>query len=189
MRLILITRIILQVTALLETLEFQESAKRKGHFALYNCLVLGHTKYNGVQGVYRNPFPAKPFYGSRCLDMVVIRPPGINNGCFVVSPDTVWCARVCSYSQHLLWLTLDPRPSNVHSYQRWKLTTTLRMVIISIKYIIAIITIILINVLQAGLNLSVPGYYTSSTTRNQFSTSSLLKVSWENCQQFLSVTP
>ena len=83
-----------QVTALLETLEFQESAKRKGHFALYNCLVLGHTKYNGVERVYCNPFPAKPFHGSHRLDMVMIRPPGIDNGCFIVSPDTVWYARV-----------------------------------------------------------------------------------------------
>ncbi len=43
-----------QVTALLWTLEFQESAKRKGHFALFNCLVLCHTKYNGVQRGYCN---------------------------------------------------------------------------------------------------------------------------------------
>ncbi len=60
-RFILIIRIIVQVNALLETLEFQESARRKGHFALNNCLVLGHTKYNGVQRVYCNPFPAKNF--------------------------------------------------------------------------------------------------------------------------------
>ena len=66
-----------QVIALLETLELQDSAKRKGHFALYYCLVLGHTKY-----------------GSHCLDLVMIRPPGIDNGGFVVSPDTVWYARV-----------------------------------------------------------------------------------------------
>ncbi len=69
-----------QVTALLRTLEFQQSAKRKGHFALYNCLVLGHTKYNGVQRVYCNPFLAKPFYSCHCLDMVMIRPPGFDNG-------------------------------------------------------------------------------------------------------------
>ena len=93
-RIILIIRIMVQVTALLGTLEFQESAKRKGHFALFNCLVLGHTKYNGVQRVYCNPFPAKPFHGSHRLDMVIIRPPGIDNGGFVVSPDTVWYARV-----------------------------------------------------------------------------------------------
>ena len=92
-QLILITRIFLQVTAL-ETLEFQESAKRKGHFALYNCLVLGHTKYNGVQRVYSNPFPAKPFHGSHRLDMVMIRPPGIDNGACVVPQDTAWYALV-----------------------------------------------------------------------------------------------
>ena len=83
-----------QVISLLGTLEFQESAKRKGHFALFNCLVLGHTKYNGVQRVDCNPCPAKPFHGSHRLDMVMIRPPGIDNGGFVVSPDTVWYARV-----------------------------------------------------------------------------------------------
>jgi hypothetical protein len=83
-----------QVTALLGTLEFQESAKRKGNFALFNCLVLGHTKYNGVQRVYCNPFPAKPFHCSHRLDMVIIRPPGIDNGGFVVSPETVWYAWV-----------------------------------------------------------------------------------------------
>ncbi len=45
---ILIICIIFQVTALLGTLELQDSAKRKGHFALFNFLVLGHTKYNCV---------------------------------------------------------------------------------------------------------------------------------------------
>jgi hypothetical protein len=83
-----------QVTALLATLELQESARRKGHFALYNCLVLGHTKYSGVQRVYCNPFPAKTFHASHRMDFVMILPPGIDNGAFVVSQDTVWYARV-----------------------------------------------------------------------------------------------
>ena len=87
-------RIIFQVTALLVTLELQDSARRKGHFALYNCLVLGHTKYSGVQRVYCNPFPAKTFHASHCMDFVMIRPLGIDNRAFVVSPDTVWYARV-----------------------------------------------------------------------------------------------
>ena len=52
--------VIVQVNALLETLDLTESARRKGHFSLYNCLVLGHTKYNGVQRVYCNPFPDDP---------------------------------------------------------------------------------------------------------------------------------
>ncbi len=82
------------ISALLVTLEFQQSAKRKGHFALYNCLVLGHTKYNGVQRVYCNPFPAKHFYSCHRLDMVMIRPPCIDNAGFVVSPDTVRYAQV-----------------------------------------------------------------------------------------------
>ena len=60
---IVIIVIIVQVNALLDTLVLTDSALRKGHFALYNCLVLGHTKYSGVQRVYCNPFPSKPFHG------------------------------------------------------------------------------------------------------------------------------
>ena len=66
----------------------------QGHFALFNCLVLGHTKYKVVQRVYCNPFPSKMFYGSHRMDPVMIRPPGIDNGAFVVSPESVWYARV-----------------------------------------------------------------------------------------------
>ncbi len=67
-----------RVIALFETLELQDSAKRKGHFALYShSLLPGHTKY-----------------GSHRLDLVMFRPLGINNGGFVVSPDNVWYARV-----------------------------------------------------------------------------------------------
>ncbi len=84
-----IIRIMFQVVALLVTLELQDSPKRKGHFALYNCLVLGHTKYSGIQMVYCNPFLAKQFHGSNCMDLVMIRPPGIDNGAFVVTPDSV----------------------------------------------------------------------------------------------------
>ena len=46
-RIIRLIHIMAQVDALLKTLELQESAQRKGHFALFNCLVLGHTKYRG----------------------------------------------------------------------------------------------------------------------------------------------
>ncbi len=52
-----------------------------------------------------------------------------------------------------------------------------------------VINMILINAFQAGWNLLVPGYYTSLTTRNQFSTPSPLKVSWETCHLSLLVTP
>ncbi len=84
----------LQVNALLETLELKDSAQHKGHFALYNCLVLGHTKNNGVQPVYCNQFPEKPLYGSHLLDLVMIWPPCIDYGAFVVTPDSVWYALV-----------------------------------------------------------------------------------------------
>ena len=94
LRLLKLLWLILQVNALLATLELRESAGRKGHFALYNCLVIGHTKYNGVQRVYCNPFPAKQFHGSHRLDHVIFRPPGIDHGGFVVSPDSVWYAQV-----------------------------------------------------------------------------------------------
>jgi hypothetical protein len=85
---------LLQVDALLKTLELQESALRNGHFALFNCLVIGNTKFKGVQRVYCDPFPAKQFYGSHRLDLVMTRPPGIDNGAFVVSPNSVWYACV-----------------------------------------------------------------------------------------------
>jgi hypothetical protein len=89
---IVIIVVILQVNALLETLDLKESVQRKGHSGLYNCLVLGHTKHNGVQLVYCNPFPAKPLYGSYRLDLVMIRPPGTvtDNSAFVVTRDPVW---------------------------------------------------------------------------------------------------
>jgi hypothetical protein len=57
-------------------------------------LVLGHTKYSGVQRVYCNLFLAKMFYGSHRMDPVMIRPPGIDNAAFVVSTESVWYARV-----------------------------------------------------------------------------------------------
>ena len=52
-----------------------------------------------------------------------------------------------------------------------------------------IMLIIAIKTFQDDWNLLVPGSYTSSTTRIQFSTSSPLKVSLENCRWFLSVKP
>jgi hypothetical protein len=46
---------------------------------------------NGFTAIH---FLPKPFHGSHRLDMVIIWPPGIDNGGFVVLPDTVWYARV-----------------------------------------------------------------------------------------------
>ncbi len=91
-RIIRFIYIMSQVNALLQPLELQESAQRKGRFSLFNCLVLGHTKYKGVQRADCNPFPTKMFYGSHRMDPVMILPPGIDNGggidngAIVVSP-------------------------------------------------------------------------------------------------------
>ena len=68
--------------------------KTQGPFRTVLQLMLGHTKYKGVQRVYCNPFPSKMFHGSHRMDPVMIRPPGIDNGAFVVSPESVWYARV-----------------------------------------------------------------------------------------------
>ena len=98
------------------TFELQELAKRKGHFAvkfaLYNCLVLGHTRYKGVQQVYCNPFPSKMFHGSHCMDSVMIRQQGVDNGAFVVSPETVWYARVLLLSSALGYIYIYDDPEN-----------------------------------------------------------------------------
>jgi hypothetical protein len=71
-------------------IELKESAGCKGHFTMYNSLVLGHTKHNRMQRVKCKPFPVKPLYGSHLLDLVVIRPPGIDYGGLVLSQDYVW---------------------------------------------------------------------------------------------------
>ena len=152
------------MAALLGTLEFQQSAKRKGHFALYNCLVLGHTKYKGVQRVYSNPFPQNP-----STAVIAWTWSWLGRRVSIMAP--LLCRRIlsgmhgfCFCSQHLLWLTLDPSPSNAHWYRHWKHTTILIMVIISIISIMNIIHVKLIkvfNALQAGLILLVPGSCTS----------------------------
>ena len=83
-----------QLHSLLETLELQTTHKRRGHFALYNCLVLGNTKYPGVQRIYCDPFPKKTFYSRNRMDLVIVRPPGVAPGGFVLCPDSVWYCRV-----------------------------------------------------------------------------------------------
>ncbi len=77
---------VLQDQALLRTLEPQQLARHKGHFAPYNCLVLGHTKYSVIQRVYSDPFPKKTIYNCH-------RMPCIETGKVVVSPGSVWYAR------------------------------------------------------------------------------------------------
>ncbi len=56
--------------------------------------MLGHIKYSGVQRVYSNPFPKNTLYSCHRMDLIMICPPGIEAGAFVVRPDSDWYARV-----------------------------------------------------------------------------------------------
>ncbi len=135
-------------------MELRESAKHKRHFALYNCLVLGHTKYKGVQQIYCNLFPAEPFYGSHNLDLVMIRPPSVDHGAFVVSPSTVWYAETVamlwqySFLQPLLQQTLDPSPTTILRKVIFLIISTIAIMYIIAYHDIAVISII--RVLQDG---------------------------------------
>jgi hypothetical protein len=84
------------VQALLRTLELQQLAKLKGRFALHNGLVLEHIKYSGGQQVYSDPFPKKRFFICHRMDLIMIRPPGIEAGAFIVSPISILNALFCS---------------------------------------------------------------------------------------------
>ncbi len=59
MRFVLIIRIIFQVSFSCRYWNCRNQPCAKGHFALYNCLVLGYIKYNGVQRVYAICFQTK----------------------------------------------------------------------------------------------------------------------------------
>jgi hypothetical protein len=140
----------------------------------------------------KKPFPAKPLYGGHRLDLVMIRPPGIDNGAFVVTPDSVWYTRVCSFSLPLHKPTLGPNRLTVLSCRRWKHMTILGMVIIDIIVIIVfialsfcysiiaiivimqVITIIqiidLIAFIQVGWDQLVHALFTSLTTKSRLCT-------------------
>ena len=180
------------MVALLETLELLDSAKRKGHFALYSCLVLGHTKYSGVQRVYCNPFPAKTFHGCHRMDFVMIRPPGIDNGAFVLSLETVWYARVL-----LLFSASASTDTGSKSFE-CALVSTLESYddpengnYINYDYYTYYVNYSYYTnyLIQVGWNLWALELCTSLITGSLFSTSSPFKVFWENLQLYLLETP
>ena len=75
-------------------MKVQPSRQRRGHFILYNCLILGNTKYKGVRRISCDPFPNKLFYWTNKMDLVFIRPLGVQPGGFVLTPHSVWYCRV-----------------------------------------------------------------------------------------------
>ncbi len=87
---------IFQICALLGTLEMQDSAKHKGHFALVNCL--GAWSYQIQQctaGLLQSIQVSCGDSEVSWQDIVMIRQQGIDNGAFVVAPDTVSVCLVC----------------------------------------------------------------------------------------------
>jgi hypothetical protein len=127
-------------------------------FCWLNCLVLGHTKYKGVQLVYCNLFPEKQFHGSHRLDLVMIlqfQNFGVGNRAFVVSPDTVWYARaLLPFPSSVMTNsgpTMDPSPSIVpfyQPYQPWKHTMLLKMVLTTSVSLIMILIMCIISFIR-----------------------------------------
>ena len=153
-------------------------------------------KYNGVQRVYCNLFPAKSFYGSHRLDPVMIRPPGLDHGAFVVSPDSVWYAQVlllfsatsqtdtgsktfeCALVSTLETYDDPEHGTYCHYCHYWQYCEMfLLVVIIAINVLIALIGIIKVGWIRLVLE-----SYMSSTTRTRFYTSYQLNLSWVNCR-------
>ena len=80
--------------ALLDTLQVRESMKGSGHFRVFGTVAIGHELHQGCQRVQCWPFKKMVYYGSNRQDFVFIRPPGIEEGGFRLSPDNVWYCKV-----------------------------------------------------------------------------------------------
>jgi hypothetical protein len=98
-------------------------------------------KYKEVQRVYSDPFPKKQCYGSHWIDLVMIHPPGIQSGGFVVSPDSVWYARVLLLYSAIV--STDTGSKIVPLYRRWKPATIRQLVIILNSFIMVITQLVL----------------------------------------------
>ena len=77
----------------------------------------------------------------------MIRPPGIDNGAFVVSPDSVWYAGGLLLSTATSQTDTGLKRLTVHLCRRWKHMTILKTAINVIIVIIVIIDIIHVIVL------------------------------------------
>jgi len=68
--------------------------KGSGHFRVFGTVAIGHELHQGCQRVQCWPFKDMLYYGSNRQDFVFIRPPGIEEGGFRLSPDNVWYCKV-----------------------------------------------------------------------------------------------
>ena len=140
------------------------------------------------------------------MDLVMIRPPGIDNGAFVVSPDSVWYARVLllfsasamtdtgsKTFECALVSTLetydDPDNGNYIYYSNYTYYAYYNFAIITLMHAIALMLIIACSSVQDGWNLSALGWFMSLTTGNLSYTSFPFRVSSANFLWFPLVTP
>ena len=79
---------------LLDTLKERNSHKGNGHFRIWGTLTIGHALHPGVQRVQSWPFKDMHYHGSNRQDFVFIRPPGIEEGGFMLRPDNAWYCKV-----------------------------------------------------------------------------------------------
>jgi len=68
--------------------------KGSGHFRVFGTVSIGHELHKGCQRVQCWPFKDMLYYGSNRQDFVFIRPPGIEEGGFQLSPNNVWYCKV-----------------------------------------------------------------------------------------------
>ena len=78
----------LQLHSLLGTLERQTSRDSSGHFALF--FDSGTHKIQRCTAYLLRPIPPQKVFGAHRMDLVFVRPPGVQAGDFVMTPDSVW---------------------------------------------------------------------------------------------------
>ncbi len=196
--------IILQVNALLETLELKDSAQRKGHFALYNCLATpstmvcsGFTATSSLQNHFTGQITAATHGTSLWFGIQVL---------------LSWSRQIqfgthgfCSFSLPPHKPTPGPNRLTVLSCRRWKHMMILRMVFIDI---IVIIVSLLISLFYWDYceNCHYGGYWNYSDnlpyciylgwlgsigSRVELDHKNpilYVRVSWENCRLYQLVT-
>ena len=82
---------------LLQTLAVSAAMAGSGHIALFRALLIGNTRFSGVQRIQSWPFAEHRLgglNGTNRQDLVFIRPPGTQDGGFELGLDNVWFCRV-----------------------------------------------------------------------------------------------
>ena len=86
-----------QINQLLQTLAVSAAMDGSGHIALFRTLLIGNTRFSGVQRIQSWPFAGHRLggpNGTNRQDLVFIRPPGTQDGGFELGLDNLWFCRV-----------------------------------------------------------------------------------------------